>query len=1038
MAFNLRYVDILFSHERRGLAIRIRNPSADMGGKSADLNLIPEVKRHIRWRYKMTFKAMTHTSLLRRALMAVPLALLLAGGAAFAQQVDGIIYGKVVDDQGLAVPGATVTISSPQNIATEVRTTTDQGTYRVRLLKPSKNYTVVVELAGFRTMTFRQVELAAGQQIEVNATLSPGGVEETVTVTGETPLIDIKSSQTMITLDTNIVDNIPLRRSASALIESMPGVQDESMGGTSVHGGGPREHYFTLDGSSAMDTTNNVFVADLPVDMIEEVQITTGGIPAEFGQAVSGVFNFVTKSGGNDFSGAVNYYYRGEELESSNLTPELEEELGAKASTIKDQEYGGILGGPIKQDSVWFFGNIRRLSRDTLQPVLPSQPVVRSETQGFFKATGQAGGSLLSGSWYSKRSNTFPSGVRGFQNNMAPETWKEFSSTTDLFNAKWTHLVNEDTIFEAQYNQIWKSSTDTHPNNPNFTVGYRDQGTQLEFGGLVEGVRKSTCRCTWGYRFNLSHFREMAGGSHEFKVGFFNDHPNSDRSFIYPGGEDVLQQLLFGEAYRVVLENLPLTSQARSITTYAVFAQDQWSIGDRLTLNLGLRWEISEGWIPEQSRGGGRWFPVSTFPETHDLLNFSNVSPRLGLVYALGEERRTSIKVSYGRFYKSMATQDLSVAVPDIGGGETYEWNDLNGDLVFQDGEQGTRIGSVLNPGFSDIGDIIDPNVTNSWIDSFYVKLEHELTKDFVVSVAGIFKRERGLFDTIRRRTTGDQQNPFNDYRPIDVINQIDGSPLTIFALKPEFRGAQTVIHLTNPTFAGELFRDYNVLELVAQKRFRDGWQFLASYNYSDTYGNIGNNFVGTTLQNFVYNNPNTFTNGEGPLDQDAPHQIKLQGTYTLPYDILVSGFYQGSTGIPIHIFEPLMADLAPGAYTVRHFPLCPAGSAPPKGHSGGGGGCRPAPLGNPNIVVETNIDVAGEPRGLRRFDFRHNLDLRVEKQIPFGDGMKIGLILDVFNVTNTSRVTSYRSLKFDIPQFLQVSSIETPRILRIGLRFQF
>ena len=123
----------------------------------------------------MTFKAMTHASLLRRALMAVPLALLLAGGAAFAQQVDGIIYGKVVDDQGLAVPGATVTISSPQNIATEVRSTTDQGTYRVERLKPSQDYTVVVELAGFRTMTFRQVILFAGQRIEVNATLSPAG-----------------------------------------------------------------------------------------------------------------------------------------------------------------------------------------------------------------------------------------------------------------------------------------------------------------------------------------------------------------------------------------------------------------------------------------------------------------------------------------------------------------------------------------------------------------------------------------------------------------------------------------------------------------------------------------------------------------------------------------------------------------------------------------------------------------------------------------------------------------------------------------------
>ena len=986
----------------------------------------------------MTFKAMTHERLLWRALMAVPLALLLAGGAAFAQQVDGIIYGKVVDDQGLAVPGVTVTISSPQNIATEVRTTTDQGTYRIRLLKPSKDYTVVVELAGFRTMTFRQVELAAGQAIEVNVTLSPGGVEETVTVTGETPLVDIKSSQTMITMDTSIVDNIPLGRSASSLIESMPGVQDESMGGISVHGGGPREHYFTLDGAGIMDTTNGVFAFGIPIDMIEEIQITTGGIPAEFGQATSGVFNFVTKSGGNEFSGGVNYYYKGESLESSNLTPELEEELGSKASIQKDQEYGGTFGGPIKKDSIWFFGNIRRLSRDTLQPNLPTEPVVSSETQGFFKVTGQVGNSLLSGSYTSRRRTRFPGNIRGFQNNMAPETWIAFSSEGDLFHLKWTHLVNEDTIFEARYNQLWKSSSDEHPNNPNFTVGYVDQGTQLEFGGLREGVRSVPCRCSWGVHLNLSHFRETAGGSHEIKVGFFNDFPNSDRNFRFPGGEDVLQQLLFGAAYRVRLENLPLSSQARNVDTYAVFAQDQWTIGDRLTLNLGLRWEISEGWIPEQSRGGGRWFPVSTFPETHDLVNFSNVSPRVGVVYALGEARRTSIKASYGRYYKSLVTQDLSVAVPTIGGGETYEWNDLNGDLVFQDGEQGRRIGSVLNPTFRDLTDVINPDLENSWIDSFQIKAEHEVTKDFVLSVAGIFKRERNLFDTVRRRTTGDQQNPFNDYRSIEVLNQIDGSPLTIFALKPEFRGAQSVIYLTNPTFAGELFRNYNVLEIVAQKRFRDGWQFLAAYNFSDTYGNIGNNFVGTTLQNFLYNNPNTFTNAEGPLDQDAPHQIKIQGTYTLPFDILVSGFYQGSTGIPIHIFEPLMADLAPGAYTVRHFPLCRTGSAPPKGHSGGGGGCRPAPLGNPDIVVESNIDVAGEPRGSRRFDFRHKVDLRVEKQILFGDGMRIGLILDVFNLTNTNRVLSYRSLKFDIPQFLQVSSIETPRILRIGLRFNF
>ena len=152
------------------------------------------------------------------------------------------------------------------------------------------------------------------------------------------------------------------------------------------------------------------------------------------------------------------------------------------------------------------------MRKDTLEPrTLPTEPVVSSETQGFFKVTGQVGNSLLSGSYTSRRRTRFPGNIRGFQNNMAPETWIAFSSEGDLFHLKWTHLVNEDTIFEARYNQLWKSSSDEHPNNPNFTVGYVDQGTQLEFGGLREGVRSVPCRCSWGVHLNLSHFRETAG-----------------------------------------------------------------------------------------------------------------------------------------------------------------------------------------------------------------------------------------------------------------------------------------------------------------------------------------------------------------------------------------------------------------------------------------------------------------------------------------------------------------------------------------------
>ncbi len=141
--------------------------------------------------------------------MVVPLALVLACGAAFAQEITGGIYGTVTDPQGLAVPGATVTISSPQHISTELRVTTMEGTYRVQRLTPSSHYTVVVELGGFGTVTFEEVIVRAGQFIAVDAQLAPAGLQERVTVIGETPLLDVKSAQAMRTLEQERLENIP-------------------------------------------------------------------------------------------------------------------------------------------------------------------------------------------------------------------------------------------------------------------------------------------------------------------------------------------------------------------------------------------------------------------------------------------------------------------------------------------------------------------------------------------------------------------------------------------------------------------------------------------------------------------------------------------------------------------------------------------------------------------------------------------------------------------------------------------------------------
>ena len=358
------------------------------------------------------------------------LALLLGAGMAFTQELTGTIYGEVTDDQGLAIPGATVTLTSPSHIQTESRVTGARGDYRVPLLSPG-TYTVTVELAGFQTVTFEGVVVNAGNDIGLDATLSPSGVEEMVTVIGEAPLVDVRSNQAMRTLDVDLIENIPLGRTYSDLLVSMPGVLDSEYSFTptqTVHGSSPRDNLFNIDGAGMNDTTVGYISTEIPIDMIEEVQVTTGGISAEFGMSLGGVFNFVTKSGGNEFSGTVNGYYQGEQTEASNLTAELEEALPAATSNLKNQEYGGTFGGPIMRDRAWFFGNLRRLEVEQQEPFLPNQAFETNQTHSFLKLTTQLSGAP--GSAAPSRPATRTSGRATFPASPTPTILRPGTSST--------------------------------------------------------------------------------------------------------------------------------------------------------------------------------------------------------------------------------------------------------------------------------------------------------------------------------------------------------------------------------------------------------------------------------------------------------------------------------------------------------------------------------------------------------------------------------------------------------------------------------
>ncbi len=928
--------------------------------------------------------------------------LLLGPFLAVGQELTGTLYGTVMAQDGGLLPGTTVTVTGPRLIrGAEFRVANEEGVYRIPALPPGP-YTVRAELPGFQPITREGIQLTAGASLAVDLTLAIAGIEESVTVRGDAPLVDVRSSQTTRTVERAVIDNAPLGRTSADLVLVAPGVLDSGYGfspAQSVHGSSVRDNVYNVDGAVANDSTVGYMSSDVPFDVIEEVQVTTGGISAEFGQASGAVFSFITKSGGNDFSGGGNVFLRNEGLEWNNLTSDLiSQGVRQGTSVIKDLEYGFNLGGPVRRDRVWFFGNFRQQEVEQSNPEFTATNPTVTQHQAFLKITGQlTNQSKLQGSYTLVKRDEYP-GNASFRTNDAQETWSRGLRDQKVIYFALTHVLNDTTFIDAQFGQ---TLVDQDSEQALDAVGSQDISSGLFFGGWTGTAGKTFKRDKRTIKASVSHFRSSwLGGSHSFKAGLYQEFSPFARVRDIYG--DTFQLFQNGLPHRVRLYNTPRTPRT-NVTSLGAFVQDEWTIKDRVTLNLGLRFEGTEGWQPEQESGGGRWFPLEHFPEQRNQIDWFNVSPRFGLVWDVTGDKRTSIRLSAGRYYNALLNQHVLAANRGQAGFQEFDWIDRNGDRIFQDGEQGT-LRNDTRASFDDF----DPNLRQPYTDSFHISVDRSLGNSFLVSIAGIYKRERDIVEGINVAV------PFSAYNPISVINPIDGQPLTIFALDPSYQGVRRVRLLTNPTDPMRLKRDYYGVEMMARRRMANNWQFQGSLNLGRSEGNIGNSFGATSGLSVLYENPNTLINAEGPLDLDAPVQLKLQGTYLAPFDVVLSAFYSGISGFPLKPPQDFPTDKM-GAYTVRF-----------------------NRADHPGIVVESFIEVSGNPRGTHRFDFRHLLSFRAEKGFPLGANRKVGVIADFFNLLNIGTVTSVQTLVFDQPNFLRPAAIELPRAVRLGVRFSF
>ncbi len=929
-----------------------------------------------------------------RLFIILVLALVIAS-IAFSQRQTGSVAGKTVDSEGVPLPGVTATLSGPALMGTLSFTTSDSGDFRFPSAPPGQDYVITFELPGFKTLKRGGIIISVGKTVSLTITMEESAIEEEVTVIAATPTIDVKSSKVAINYDSEMIENIPLRRDFYDVITSAPGIITE---GTDFHrsfvshGGTVRSNSVSVDGMSMNDPVVGTNMTGLPFDIFDEFEFELGAHPAEVGQAEGAYVNIITKSGGNKFSGMLMAYYFNDSMVKSLIPgPEAEAVGLTQPQGFKNwQDYSGTLGGPFIKDRLWFFANVRYTDR-TLQAETIFEGVVelpRTEWSTYFKLTWKPTGSLqFTGFWHFK--DWFSPWIQDFGVNYrsSMDSMPRVDHARDnMIQIMGSWVAGQNTFFDLRFNYFrdidpWHTPEGLDQNIPLFidiatngTTGpyYNEDYTNIYGKGLA----------------SATHYADdFLGGDHEFKFGveyqnapFTWDVYKKNMTFQLVSNGDVWA-LGPGTGY-ILAYNLGAnkgdTPIKAELWRFSAYIQDSWTIADRLTFNIGLRYDESHG-----NMAGGTFLPAGandpllsmiapqvfkqfTIPDANDVLVWKDFSPRIGIVFDVFGDGTTSLKASWARYNELLQTQYFSSISPAYPSPFAMVWLDLDLNRNVDTTDAYIPVVFPPDPAEFDLDNYRDPNVKSPYSDEFIVGIERELFKDFSLGVIYTYKNKGRVVETIERYRG--QHPDSGSWVPYTVsepgwdgqFGTEDDADITVYGVKagaPESR-----LVMANPEGAK---RRYHGVDIMFQKRMSNRWQMAGSLTLSKFEGNIGAGYGWTHGLSGAFNDPNWDVNRFGRLDFDRPVQIKLSGTVLLPGDFSLSTYYFHMSGAPW------------GRTLMIWFPQDPSFDA-----------------ANPPTTT-----VQAEAPGSRRFRSRNNLDLRVEKTFGIGDLGRLGIFVDLLNV---------------------------------------
>lgn len=990
------------------------------------------------------------------------LALLLGAAAAFGQAQKGTITITITDDSGARLPGATVEASSDQTLTRRSGVTDDTGVASLVSMDPASNYIVTVTLDGFNGARFENVQVRAGQTTSLEAQLGLATVTEELVVTAEAPVVDVTSAVAGQEITLQLTESLPTARSYQDYLQLVPGVQfavDQGQGDNPASRSGlnyrdllgevgqSRDNYYYLEGINVTDGVQGLTRTNVNTEIIQEQSVLTGGLPAEFVGAPGLVSNVITKSGGNNFTGSVNYYFQNDSLVDNNKHFE--------SAGFDTTDAAVTLGGPIVRDKAWFFGSYRNVNRkddvvDALGNALRS--VEDDQDQGFLKL-----------SWAPTSKDLFTVVGLSDPRTISGQRDPNLQPTRDF-----SQELGGDRIM-ATYSRVFPSAS--------FEVGFADHNGDLnavsaiaaawnevafragdpftpdvdqQYGG--QGDLNTEVRGTQNIRGSLEYFFE-AGGDHSLKFGVdyakYDDfidanYISADGTSRYTSldtrylGQNVTNQDLIEGNWTArdfnasnpsdwggFMDSFALLSAGDQAAILAAYDSNgdgtlqQTELYENLVfdstagnpngfINYGRREQVTSGAATTFSEGqtyyvqdlwqSGRW-SVNAGARVEEWSHYAStgekvfsfptdVAPRVSINYDPKGDGRSRISFYYGRYYDPIRNNATNFV----------------GSLTTRVLEEQVYISAIedwvsfrTRGGVGQLDATFAPTTKTPYTDEIQIGYKTDLGEDMSVEVNLIKRKTHDIIEDY----------DYGLYAGDDYPGPRD-DPDSLF-LGPEFFGfpETPTSNFNIGTLPPGNFRDWEGLELIFRKRYSDNWQFLGSYSYADATGNTSSDSNFDFAGDVLWLDPRS-PNLEATQPGLVKHLLKLAGSYNFDNGFQVGGTYRYSSG-PI-VNRTFLAFR-------RHLP----------------------------DTVETAFPFAGindfwvAPDSIGTLDLPSYgiLDLRASYVWNINDRFQADFFLDVFNVFDNQEALQIQDLTAE-PDFGQGIIFVPPRRYFLGARLRF